>query len=66
MKHKKRKRVCSSCNGMGCEYCNYESLYCEHGKRLPEHPEYDRTVDGCRDCEVYEWADMMIDEERGT
>jgi hypothetical protein len=35
--------------------------YCAHGMRLPHHPEYDPSEDGCRECDLESWADEQFD-----
>lgn len=35
--------------------------YCTHGMRLPHHPDYDPLQDGCRQCELENWADEQYD-----
>jgi len=41
-------------------------LTCEHGNRMAHHPDYDPTVDYCRECARLEWGDILCDELRGT
>ena len=34
---------------------------CAHGMRLPHHPDYDPSQDGCRQCELESWVDEQFD-----
>lgn len=42
----------------------YANLVCAHGVLTSDHPDYDRLVDHCQDCEREEYADWQFDQAR--
>jgi hypothetical protein len=40
--------------------CN-EDLVCKHGHLLPDHPDYDPTIDRCPECSYWERVDWAFD-----